>query len=111
MSKTLQKLFPGADEIFQEIENKNEIPISNLQTIAAELERGVFPRLSNSSAVVKMHNFEKNIEIFRLGEEMEKFVDYLEPEECHELLRHNKMVIHTDLGEIFDNVNSGRKYF
>ena len=99
MSKKLQRLFLEADEIFQEtsaeIESKNEIPTSNLQTIAAELERGFFLNI---------------LQLFGMGEEMEKLVDYLESEGCHELLRRNKMSIHIGTGNIFfDIVNSGKK--
>ena len=42
MNNKKQGLFPETDKIFQEmsaeIESKNEIPISKLQVIAAELE-------------------------------------------------------------------------
>ena len=40
-----------------EMESKNEIPISKLQAIAAELE---IPKFYNSAMVVKMPNFKKN---------------------------------------------------
>ena len=60
MNNKKQGLFPETDKIFQEmsaeIESKNEIPISKLQAIAAELE---IPRFYNSVMVVKMPNFEK----------------------------------------------------
>ena len=87
-----QGLFPETDKIFQEmsaeIESKNEIPISKLQVIAAELE---IPRFYNSVMVVKMPNFEKKLAMFRWEEEMKKLVDLLESEEFHELLRRNKL--------------------
>ena len=85
-------MFPETDKIFQEmsaeIESKNEIPISKLQVIAAELE---IPRFYNSVMVVKMPNFEKKLAMFRWEEEMKKLVDLLESEEFHELLRRNKL--------------------
>ena len=68
MSNKLQSSFPDTDKIFQkmpaEIESKNETPISNLQTIAAELE---IPRFYNSLVVVKMPNFEKNLKCVGWG--------------------------------------------
>ena len=114
MSKKLQRLFLEADEIFQEtsaeIESKNEIPTSNLQTIAAELERGFFLNILQLFRVGENAQFRKNLEMFGMGEEMEKLVDYLESEGCHELLRRNKMSIHIVTGNIFfDIVNSGKK--
>ena len=76
MSNKMQSSFPEADKIFQEIsaeiEIKNETPISNLQTIATELE---IPRFYNSLVVVKMSNLKKYLNMFRLGKEMEKFID------------------------------------
>ena len=39
--------------------------------------------------------------MFRLGEEMKTFVDLLESEELHELLRRNKLSTYTDPGNIF----------
>ena len=44
-----------------EIEGKNEIPIPNLQKIAAELEKDVFPKFCNSFEIVKMCNFKNNL--------------------------------------------------
>ena len=55
--------------------------------------------------------FPRVLQFIRSGEnaiEMGKFFEYLEYEECYELLRRNKMSIHTDTGNIFvDNINSG----
>ena len=39
--------------------------------------------------------------MFRLGEEMKTFVDLLESEELHELLRRNKLSTYIDPGNIF----------
>ena len=68
MSNKLQSSFPDTDKIFQkmpaEIESKNETPISNLQTIAAELE---IPRFYNTLVVVKVPNFEKNLKCLGWG--------------------------------------------
>ena len=68
MSNKLQSSFPDTDKIFQkmpaEVESKNETPISNLQTIAAELE---IPRFYNSLVVVKMPNFARNFKCLGWG--------------------------------------------
>ena len=48
----------------QEIESKNETPISNMQAIAADLE---IPRFYDSLMVVKMPNFEKNLKCLGWG--------------------------------------------
>ena len=68
MNNKQQSLFPETDKIFQEmsqeIESKNETPISNMQAIAAELE---IPRFYDSLMVVKMPNFEKNLKFLGWG--------------------------------------------
>ena len=101
MNNKLQSFFPKTDKIFQEmpaeIESKNKTPISNCKPLLQSWKSQV----STSLMVVKMPNFEKKLEMFRLGEKMKKLIDLLEWEDFHELLRRNKTSTYIDTGNIF----------
>ena len=59
----------------------------------------------------KNAQFQKQLEMFGLGEGMEKFLDYLKSEKCNELFRCNKISIDFDIGNIFfDHVNGERVF-
>lgn len=55
--------------------------------------------------------FQKQLEMFGLGEGMEKFLDYLKSEKCNELFRCNKISIDFDIGNISLTMLTEREYF
>ena len=112
MRNKLNRLFPEAAKIFQEIPTeaavKNEIPIPNIQKIARELERAAVPKDVMFFRGGENAQFCKKIEMFGLNYDIEKLLNYLESDECYELLNRNKMSIHIETGNIFfENASSG----
>ena len=119
-SENLNKLFPKADEIFndQKIDfgddddlPKHEIMIPNTQTLFKELNDGKLPEElkfflvgSDSGNKFKFHMMQ-NIGI--LNESNEHFIDYLLSDFAKEVFPKNIMKIHLDMGNVYDdNLNT-----
>ena len=50
------------------------------------------------------------LQLFGLKDDMEKFLNYLDSDECYELLKRNKMTTYIETGNtLFDNINSGER--
>ena len=112
MSNKLNRLFPEAAKTFQETPTettiKNAVPILNIENIVSELERGDVPKELMFFRGGKNAQFRKKLEMFWLNDNIKKFVNYLESNECNELLKRNKMSINNEKFKIFfDNVNNG----
>ena len=119
-SENLNKLFPKADEIFNDEKidfgddddlPKHEIMIPNTQTLFKELNDGKLPEElkfflvgSDGGNKFKFHMMQ-NIGI--LNESNEHFIDYLSSDFAKEVFPKNIMKIHLDTGNVYDdNLNT-----
>ena len=106
----LSKLFPEADEIFDNekiVDDLPEITIPNTQTMFKELndekiseELKFFSGENDGSNELKLHAM---LNIGMLNESNEHFLDYLSLDFAHKVSSKNKMKIYLDTGNIYYN--------
>ena len=116
-SDDLAKIFPEGNGIVKSnkipnINEKDEILISNSQEMIAELDRGKladqlkFFEGGDSKKDLVLQKIQKNIG--NLSKANLEFLEYLSSEYHKEPLQKNKLEIHVESGKIFhDNVNNG----
>ena len=117
----LAKIFPEGNEIVKSdkipnINEKDEILISNAQEMIVELNRGKLPDQlkffegNGSEKDLVLQKMQKNIR--NLSKASLEFLEYLSRDYGKELLQKNKLKIHVESGGIFhDNVNNGKNFY
>ena len=117
----LTKIFPGGNEVVRShkisnINEKDEISISNAQEMIAELNRGMLPNQmkffegDGSKKHLLLQKCKKNIG--NLCKSSLQFLSYLSSGCGKELLHKNKFKIHSESGEIFhDNINTSENFY
>ena len=115
-SGDLAKIFPEGNEIVKSnklpnINEKNEILISNAQEMIAELDQGKLPdQLKFFEKDLPLQKLRKNIG--NLSKASLEFLEYLSSDYGKKLLQKNKLKIHVESGEIFhDNVNTWENFY
>ena len=120
-SDDLAKIFPEGNEIVKSnkipnINEKDEISISNAQEMIAELNRGKLPDQlkffegDGREENLLLQKMRKNIG--NLSKANLEFLEYLSSDYGKELLQKNKLKIHVESGEIFyDNTNTGKNFY
>ena len=115
------KIFPEGNEIVKSnkipnINEKDEISISNAQEIIAELDQGKLPDQlkffegNSSEKDLVLQKMRKNIG--NLSKASLEFLEYLSSDYGKDLLQKNKLKIHAECGEIFhDNINTGENFY
>ena len=120
-SENLSKVFPKANDIFEsghqpKILEKEEITVSNVQSMIKELNKGKLPdQLKFFSGEEKEENLlkiqaRKNVGVLSKGNE--EFLEYLASKYGRDVLQKNKFKIHLESGEIYqDNINTGESLY
>ena len=120
-SDDLAKIFPEGNEIVKSnkipnINEKDEISISNAQEMIAELDRGKLPDQlkffegDGSKKDLVLQKMWKNIG--NLSKASLEFLEYLSSDYGKDLLQKNKLKIHAESGETFhDNINTGENFY
>ena len=120
-SDDLAKIFPEGNEIVKSnkipnINEKDEISISNAQEMIAELDRGKLPDQlkffegDGSEKDLVLQKMWKNID--NLSKASLEFLEYLSSDYGKDLLQKNKLKIHAESGETFhDNINTGENFY
>ena len=120
-SDDLAKIFPEENKInksnkIPNINEKDEILISNAQEMIAELDRGKLPDQlkffegDGREKDLVLQKMRKNIGNF--SKASLEFLQYLSSDYGKELLQRNKFKIHVESGEIFhDNINTGKSFY
>ena len=120
-SDDLAKIFPEGNEIVKSnkipnINEKDEISISNAQEMIAELNRGKLPDQlkffegDGREENLLLQKMRKNIG--NLSKANLEFLEYLSSDYGKELLQKTKLKIHVESGEIFyDNTNTGKNFY
>ena len=115
------KIFPEGNEIVKSnkipnINEKDEISISNAQEIIAELDQGKLPDQlkffegNSSEKDLVLQKMRKNIG--NLSKASLEFLEYLSSDYGKDLLQKNKLKIHAESGETFhDNINTGENFY
>ena len=119
-SDELAKIFSEGNEIVKSnkipnINEKDEISISNAQEMIAELDRGKLPDQlkffegDSSEKDLVLQKMQKNIG--NLSKASLDFSEYLSGDYGKELLQKNKLKIHVESREIFqDNINIWKNF-
>ena len=119
--ENLSKVFPEANDISEldhqpKITDKEEITVSNVQSIIKELNDGKLPnQLKFFSGKEKDENLLKthackNVGILNKGNE--EFLQYLASKYGRDVLQKNELKIHLESGEIYlDNTNTGESIY
>ena len=121
ISENLSKVFPEANDIFEfnhqpKVTDKEEITVSNVQSIIKELNDGKLPdQLKFFSGEEKEENLlkthaRKNVSI--LNKENKEFLEYFTSKYGRDVLQKSKLKIHLESGEIYlDNFNTGESLY
>ena len=120
-SENLSKVFPEANDIFEldhqpEILVKEEIIVSNVQSMIKEINKGKLPdQMKFFSDKEKEENLlkthvHKKVGILSKGNE--EFLEYLAWKYGRDVLQKNKLKIHLESGGIYqDNINTGESLY
>ena len=120
-SENLSKVFPETNDIFEsdhqpKILKKEETNVSNVQTMIKELNEGKTPdQLKFFSGEEKEEHLwktqaRKNVGVLSKGNE--EFLGYLASKYGRDVLQTNKLKIHLESGEIYqDNINTGESLY
>ena len=120
-SDELAEIFPEGNEIVKSnkipnINEKDEISISNAQEMIAELNRGKLPdqlkRFEGDSREKNLVLQKMRKNIGNLSKANLEFSEYLSSDYGKELLHKNKLKIQVESGETFyDNTNTGKNFY
>ena len=94
------------------MKEKIKIPIENVDEIMDKLNSGVIPKQLEFFKGVVNIKFEKTVLSLGIDEKWQEFLNYLQSEECHELMKKNKITIHADASNLFfDNRNTNESIY
>ena len=114
MSNRLTRLFPNIDELEEEKDKdkNNDMEIDQVTEILARIDNDTIPlELQFFNGCVNQ-TFENYTKTFGLSPSNLEFLEFLQSDECKEILLTNKLQIHIETGNIYyDNQDTNESIY